>query len=121
MEADQLLFRLGAFFDWEEAFGSVQLRGALVYGTNTGFQVSMPAFEVDLEPDLSWRPLDADVKGKPGFATKYLSLGYQNILIHRKPDLKDKSDNSWLDYQLRVYLHVEGGNLQGRKVCPRTR
>jgi hypothetical protein len=111
-EPNQLLFRLGLFFDWEETYGAVQLRGAAVYGTDTGFQTSMPAFEFDLEPQLTWRSENAAQSGEASFATKYLKIGYENILIPKTPLLKGQTDNSLLDYQLRVYLHTEGGSLE---------
>jgi hypothetical protein len=111
-EPNQLLFRLGTFVDWEESWGGAQLRGALVYGTDTGFQTSMPAYEVELEPQLTWRPKNAATTGHASFATKYSKIGYRNVLLPKTPELKDQTDNSLLDYQLRVYLHAEGGNLQ---------
>jgi hypothetical protein len=43
---------------------------------------------------------------------KYFKIGYQNILIPKTPTFKEQTDNSLLDYQLRVYLHAEGGDLQ---------
>jgi hypothetical protein len=111
-EPNQVLFRMGLFSDWEESYGALQLRGAFVYGTDTGFRTSMPAFEAELEPQLIWRPEVNAQTGKTDFATTYLKIGYKNILIPKTPALKDQSDNSLLDYQLRVYLHTEGGSLE---------
>jgi hypothetical protein len=111
-ETDQLLYRLGLFSDWEENFGAIQLRGAFVYGTDTGHRTSMPAFEVDLEPQLTWRLPNARETGVASDPTQYLKIGYRNVVIRKTPQLKDQTDNSYLDYQLRVYLHAEGGDLQ---------
>jgi hypothetical protein len=111
-DIDQLLHRLGLFVDWEEGFGAIQLRGAFVYGTDTEYRTSMPAFEFDLEPQVLWSSSNARETGVPSPATKYFKIGYQNILIHKTPQFKEETDNSFLDYQLRFYLHAEGGDLQ---------
>ena len=109
-EADQLLSRLGIFADWEEPCGAVQVRGAFVYGTDTGFRTSMPAFETDIEPQLTWQS-SKPATGAPSIATRFFKLGYKNILWPLTPGT-DQTDNSLLDYQFRVYLHMEGGDLQ---------
>jgi len=111
-EADQMFYRVGLFADWEETFGAIQVRGASVYGTDTGYRTSMPALEADLEPQLTWRPEGAAKTGIASVATKYFKIGYQNILIPKTPEFKEQTDNSLLDYQLRVYLHAEAGDLQ---------
>lgn len=113
---DQLFYRLGALANWELENGAFQLRGAFVYGTDTSNQARLPAFEMDVEPQFGWFQLapkghEETVTGAP-FAERYLKIGYKNILIPKKPELEDQSDNSLLDYQLRMYLHVEGGDLQ---------
>ena len=114
-DTDQLFFRLGLFTDLDVHGVELQLRGAFVYGTDTGFDMSMPAFEADIEPQFSWNPTDP-----PSVATRYFKIGYKNILIHYvsgKPDptnisRPDSNDISLLDYQLRLYAHAEGGDLQ---------
>jgi hypothetical protein len=113
---DELFYRLGALANWEQMSSAFQLRGAFVYGTDTGNNAHLPAFELDAEPQLGWfqpAPIGQEqtVKDAP-FAVKYLKIGYKNILIPKIPVLEDQTDNSLLDYQLRVYLHVEGGDLQ---------
>lgn len=115
-EVDQLYYRLGGFLSWEHRYGAVELRGAAVYGTDTGNRAELPAYELDIEPQFGWfgRPAPghaAEITG-PSFATEYLKIGYKNIVIKKQPELADQSDNSRLDYQLRTYLHIEGGELQ---------
>lgn len=114
-DTDQLFFRLGLFTDLETHGVGIQLRTAFVYGTDTEFGMSMPAFEADIEPQFSWNPTNP-----PSVATRYFKIGYRNILIpfvSGKPDptnisRPDPNDNSLLDYQLRLYAHAEGGDLQ---------
>ena len=114
-DTDQLFFRLGLFTDLEVHGVALLLRAAFVYGTDTEFNLSMPAFEADIEPQFSWNPTDP-----PSVATRYFKIGYKNILIpyvSGKPDptnisRPDPNDISLLDYQLRLYAHAEGGNLQ---------
>jgi hypothetical protein len=113
---DELFYRIGALSQWEQQYGAFQLRGAFVYGTDTAHRAELPAFEVDAEPQIGWFQSpsaghEEAVKGAP-FATKYLKIGYKNILIPKVPELEDQTDNSLLDYQLRGYLHIEGGDLQ---------
>lgn len=102
-EVDQLFFRLGAYGEWSgppNLLDYIQARGAFAYGTDTGFRARLPGYELDLEPR--------------SFAlAKYrLSLGERNIVWPKKPVAKDGSDQSLLDYQLRVWLHMEGGDIQ---------
>jgi hypothetical protein len=113
---DELFYRLGALSEWQHSYGALQLRGAFVYGTDTAHRAELPAFELDAEPQFGWfrsAPVghEETVKDAP-FSEKYLRIGYKNILIPKVPELEDQTDNSLLDYQLRGYLHVEGGDLQ---------
>lgn len=107
-EVDQLLFRIGAYAEWYEPFGHLmdllQLRAAPVYGTSTSFNGRMPGAEADLEP--SW--LFNNSQGNECL----FKIGYRNTLLRKEPLLEDGSDQSRLDYQLRVWLHVEGGDIQ---------
>jgi hypothetical protein len=107
-EVDQLLFRIGLYAEWFEPFWHLmdllQLRAAPVYGTNTGFEARMPGAEADIEP--SWL-----FNNSEGNECKF-KIGYRNTLLPKEPLLKDSSDQSNLDYQLRVWLHVEGGDIQ---------
>jgi hypothetical protein len=102
-EIDELFYRLGVYGEWSgppNIVDYLQVRGAFVYGTDTGFRASLPGYEIDMEPR--------------SFAlTQYrLSLGERNILWPRKPVSKEGGDQSLLDYQLRVWLHTEGGDIQ---------
>lgn len=106
-EADQLYYRLGVFFEWYELLPGLtdfQLRGAGIYGTDTGHEARMPGFEIDLEP----RFLFSNRLAKEFF----YKVGYQNTLIHKEPLKEDASDQSVLDYQVRMWMHIEGGDIQ---------
>jgi hypothetical protein len=106
-EVDQLYYRMGTFIEWYEmvpGLTDLQLRGAGVYGTDTGNQARMPGFEVDLEPRFLFN-------NSLGSECVY-KIGYRNTLIHKEPLKEDGSDQSLLDYQLRVWMHIEGGDIQ---------
>lgn len=99
-EVDSLLYRIGAYADWvalDDGRAGLQSRAAFVYATDTEHQASLPGFEVDLEP--RWQ-------------NPILPIGFARILLHKKPLLDEGSDQSLLDYQLRVWLHTEGGDVQ---------
>lgn len=105
---DELYFRLGAFAKWIGPSGwldTVQLRGAPVFGTDLKFNARLPAYELDLEPTVAWTNINPAL-------IDYFKLGYQNILIRKVPDTPEQTDQSVLDYQLRVWLHIEGGDLE---------
>jgi hypothetical protein len=107
-EVDQVFYRLGIYAEWFEPFGHfmdlLQVRAAPVFGTNTGHEARMPAFEVDVEP--SW--LFNNARGEE---CKY-KIGFKNIIWPKEPLLDDLSDQSVVDYQVRTWLHVEGGDVQ---------
>lgn len=115
---DAVYYRLGTLMQWEAPSGwwdgGWQLRSALVWGTNSAHRTSMPAFEADLEPDILFPPVSGASRsgsdGRPSHP-RY-SLGYKNVLIDKEPELADQSDNSLLDFQLRTWVHIEGGDLQ---------
>ena len=97
---DELLYRLGVYANWRfptEAGSGVQIRGAAVYATDTHGDGEVPGFELEIEP--RWR-------------TPYFPLGYRQILKRKSPLYEDGSDVSALDYQLRAWLRVEGGDVQ---------
>ena len=106
-ESDSVLYRLGAFADWRffqvnpdgtftRPFG-LQMRAAFVYATNTGHDASLPGFELDLEPH--WQ-------------SDYFPLAYKKVLLTKQTVKDDRSDWSRLEYLLRFWLHVEGGDVQ---------
>jgi hypothetical protein len=107
-ESDELYYRIGLFGKWVGPSGwldIVELRGALIYGTDTGNRAQLPASEADFEPRISW-------VGVCDTMRDYAKIGFRNVLVHKKPELEDQTDDSLWDYQLRVYLHTEGGDLQ---------
>jgi hypothetical protein len=99
-ESDSLLFRLGGYADVQLARNpstGVQLRAAAVYATDTGFRASLPGYETDIEPRVNFRPFP---------------IGYKKVWIPKAELKDDKSDNSCFDTQLRIWLHIEGGDVQ---------
>lgn len=109
-EVDQLLYRAGGFLAWYEFFPGLtdlQLRAAGVFGTDTGHEARLAGFEFDLEP----RSLMGQEHRTDGKETRY-KLGYRNTLWHKEPLLENGSDQSLLDYQLRLWVHGEGGDIQ---------
>jgi hypothetical protein len=106
-QVDQLFYRVGTFIEWYKivpGLTDLQLRGAGIYGTDTGNQAEMPGFEVDLEPRFLFN-------NSLGHECVY-KIGYRNTLIHKEPLNEDGSDQSLLDYQLRLWVHMEGGDIQ---------
>jgi hypothetical protein len=100
VEADSVLYRFGAYADWvtlDTGGAGIQSRAAFVYATNTGHDASLSGFEVDIEP--RWQ-------------NPVIPIGFKRILWHKAPLLEDGSDQSLLDYQVRVWLHTEGGDVQ---------
>ena len=76
-----------------------------MYATDTGHNASLPAGELDLEPKFLWR--QPRPRGR-----QWGGIGYRNILIQREPSNEDLSDDSLLDWQVRTWVHFEGGDLQ---------
>ena len=105
-EVDQVLYRLGMYAEWYQPPGMdlLQVRAAPVFGTDTGHEARMPAFEVDVEP--SWL-----FSNSLGHECLY-KIGFKNTLWWKEPLLEDSSDQSVVDYQLRFWFHVEGGDVQ---------
>ena len=107
-DTNQLLLRMGAYAEWYEPFGhlmdDLQVRAAPVYATSTSFNGRMPGGEADFEP--GW--LFNNSLGNENV----FKIGFKNTLLRKEPLLADSTDQSRLDYQLRVWLHVEGGDVQ---------
>jgi hypothetical protein len=107
VEVDQVLYRIGMFGEWYKPLGLMtllQLRASPVFGTNTGHDARMPGYELDLEP--SWL-FNNGVDGECIY-----KIGFKNILWFKAPLLEDSSDQSILDYQVRIWMHLEGGDIQ---------
>jgi hypothetical protein len=98
-EVDSVLYRMGIYAEWYLAPTppvKLQMRAAGVYASDTSGQGALPGYEVDFEP--RWQ-------------SEALPLGYKKVLI-KKVTEKDPSDWSALDFQLRAWLHIEGGDVQ---------
>ena len=99
-ESDSLLFRLGGYADVQLAPNpstGLEIRAAGVFATDTGLEARLPAFELDLEPRVNFRPFP---------------IGYKKVWIPKAELKDDYSDNSCFDTQLRLWLHFEGGDAQ---------
>lgn len=108
-DIDHLDYRLGAYLkylgarvgDFEYA---AQVRAAFVYGTDTGHRASLPAGELEIEPQLLW------YSEKSGtLFPDWVSIGYQSILYGNRDN---KKSDDVIDYKMRAWLHMEGGDLQ---------
>lgn len=99
-ETDSVLYRLGAYAEWYLAASppvKLQVRAAGVYASDTGGDAALPGYEVDAEP--RWQ-------------SDYFPLGYKKVLIPKATEKEDRSDWWALAYQLRAWLHIEGGDVQ---------
>ncbi|MEZ0275563.1 MAG: hypothetical protein ACAH88_11725 [Roseimicrobium sp.] len=106
-EVDQVLYRVGVYSQWFQfvpVVEELELRAAIVYGTDSDHEARMPGFEIDLEPRL--------LMGQDGDKEVDYKIGYKNTLLGKAPLLEDGGDQSLLDYQLRLWLHMEGGDIQ---------
>jgi hypothetical protein len=79
-------------------FYGLQVRAAGVYVTDEDHHASLGGYEIDLEPRFRYGSL---------------ALGSKVNIWKKKPARADFKDNSFLEAQLRVWLHTEGGDLQG--------
>jgi len=106
-QINNFLWRLGAFGEWHDVLSLpiLQGRAAIVYGSDTNFQAKLPAFEIDIEPAVRLADYFPNLDWPIG-------LGFPQNLWPRVPMRKDGSDNSYLTYQLRAWMHIEGGYLQ---------
>jgi hypothetical protein len=112
-EVDHLDFRVGGYgklMAWPNGLGALQFRGAFVYGTDTGFRASMPAGELDIEPQFLFETGPTDQY--EAWRQNWWGIGYRNVLIPKVPRSDDWSDNSLVDWQVRTWLQLEGGHLQ---------
>lgn len=106
-EVDQLLYRVGGYAEWARlvpGLTGLQLRAAGVFGTDTAHEARLGGFEFDLEPRF--------LMGQKGGKETLYKIGYRNTLWHKEPLLENGADQSLLDYQLRLWVHGEGGDIQ---------
>lgn len=110
---DAVYYRLGMLSEWLVYVGDnddlgVELRGALVQGTDTAHKATMPAYELALEPKLfhSWGG------ATPGSKARHFGLGYRTVLLPKQPENVEQTDYSRLDLQLRGWWQLEGGKIQ---------
>ena len=99
-DTDQMTYRMGVYANWRfptRSGSGVELRGAGVYVSDTEGEAELPGFEFELEP--RWR-------------LRYFPIGYRQVLIPKAAVKADGSDISALEYQLRIWLHAEGGQIQ---------
>lgn len=99
-ESDSVLYRAGGYAEWNfrtpQPTG-IQLRAAAVSVSDTSNEAGLSGYEVELEP--RWQ-------------NPFFPLGYKKILIDKEPLKEDRSDISVLEYQLRAWARLEGGDVQ---------
>jgi hypothetical protein len=104
-DVDSVFYRAGLYMEFyglNEAvtpffYYNLQLRAAGVYVTDGDHQAGLGGYEVDFEPRFRYRNL---------------ALGYKVNVWKKKPARSDFKDNSFLEAQLRMWLHTEGGDVQ---------
>ena len=121
LEQNTILYRLGLYMDFlglgnpttyttrpttEEAlqrakgYGppyGLQFRAAGVDVTDFDHRAELVGYEIDIEPRWLGGPLP---------------VGYKKIILTKYPIKPDGSDIASLECQLRVWLHMEGGDVQ---------
>lgn len=122
LEQNTILYRLGLYMDFlglanartydtppqttEEA-----LRRASEYGPPYGLQFRTAGVDVtDFEHRAELVGYEIDIE--PRWLGGPLPVGYKKILLTKYPIKSDGSDISSLECQLRVWLHMEGGDVQ---------
>jgi hypothetical protein len=104
-DIDHLTWRLGVFEKLSvpsHILDTLTIRAFGVYATDTSFNSSVPAGQVEIEPQMFFSPL--------------VTVGYLTQLIPKQPrpnkdgDI-DASDNSYLAYQFRLRAHAEYGTV----------
>jgi hypothetical protein len=104
-DVDQLTFRVGLFEKISvpgRILDTMTFRGFATYLTDTGFESSVPAGQLEWEPQAWFSPL--------------LTIGYATQLIPKQPTLDKKgdfdyTDTSYLAYQFRVRAHADYGTV----------
>jgi len=113
IEVDSIFYRAGIYMDFygvhippmpvageerKTAFGyGLQLRAAGVCVTDGDHRAGLGGGEIDLEPRFHYGNL---------------GLGYRTNLWPKEPARSDLKDDSFLEAQLRMWLHTEGGDVQ---------
>jgi hypothetical protein len=103
---DSLIFRSGLYGLWlvagqtpaapnpEALREELSVLGSFTYGTDTNFRLSLPGGDINFEPRI--------------YFSKFLGVGYE---IDKHGDVTNPKDIDF-SYQLRGWLHAEGGVLQ---------
>jgi hypothetical protein len=99
---EKLTLRAGGFATWyfrqPSWIDRVVIRGGFAYQTDSKFDSSIPAGELELEPRL--------------WSSTRFGIGYRQILINRPlEERKDAKDNAILAYQARLRFRAEYGHF----------
>ena len=78
----------------EPLHAQISVLGSFTYGTDTNFDLSLPGGDLNVEPQI--------------YFSKFVGLGYQ---VDRHGDVTNAKDVDFA-YQLRGWLHAEGGVLE---------
>ena len=104
-EVDSLIYRAGLFGQWLVAGGAgsdfharLNLTGDFTYATDTHYDLSLPAGEFNLEPQI--------------FSSPSLVLGYLGEIVYDDQRPYDDPKRVVVGYQLRTWLHGEYGTIQ---------
>ncbi|TLD71470.1 hypothetical protein FEM03_08060 [Phragmitibacter flavus] len=110
-EIDQLIYRVGGFatlYGPRPYLTELNVRGFGTYGTNFAHDLSIHAFEFEVEP--RWH------------LGQRFAIGYRTSLIDRDTntagEAPDYSKNSWLAYQSRLYLKGSVGSVTDSASLP---
>jgi hypothetical protein len=106
-EVDSLFYRVGLYMDFygvhypkddSPAFGyGLQVRAAGVYVTDGDHRAGLGGYEMDFEPRFHYGNF---------------CVGYRANLWPKIPARADLKDDTFLEAQLRMWLHIEGGDVQ---------
>jgi len=103
-EVDSLIYRAGLFGQWLVAGGPgsdfharLNLTGDFTYATDTHYDLSLPAGEFNLEPQI--------------FSSPSLVLGYLGEIVYDDQRPYDDPKRVVVGYQLRTWLHGEYGTI----------
>jgi hypothetical protein len=100
---EKLTFRAGGFATWyfgrqSTLVDSVVIRGGFAYQTDSKFDSSIPAGELELEPRL--------------WSSTRFGIGYRQILIDKPEEKrKNRKDNAIVAYQARLRFRAEYGHF----------
>jgi hypothetical protein len=104
-DVDQLTWRVGVFDKLSvpsHVLETLTLRAFAVCATDTEFETSIPAGQLEIEPQMMFGP---------AFTVGYVTQLINKTPVPNKDGDVDPSDNSYLAYQFRLRGHAEYGTV----------